>query len=303
MAGQGFTQVGIIGLGSMGSCLARRLLAAGHPVHGLDTSAETMAAHRAAGVETADSVAELVQHCAIILLALPTVEAFRGVVSELEKNERAGWIIDINTLLPAEKIAARDRLAGSGWRMLDCTISGTPEMVERNLHSFYVSGEDWQSRDVEEVIRNIAAAAFDLGEFGSAAAIKLIINHLVISHNVVAAEAMSLAIHAGLDPELVYRTVLPSAGSSRIFEVRGKMMVTEDYPTAAMYALIVDKDATLIAEMARELRHPVPMFSQAVQAHVLAMAQGWSDKDPASLCSMMEQAAGVIRASGREKPI
>jgi putative dehydrogenase len=288
--------VGVVGLGSMGGCLARRLLAAGRTVIGYDPHGPALEGFADLGGSAAADVADLAARADMLILALPSVGSFRETVETLVAHQKpGGWVLDINTLLPAEKVVARDRLAPSGWKMLDCTISGTPEMVAADTHSFYVSGGGCDTPEVAALVAQIAARAFDMGEFGNAATIKLIINHMVIAHNVVAAEAMSLAIHAGMDPARVYETVAASAGSSRIFELRGRMMVAEAYPDAAMYALIVDKDSVLIADMARELRHPVPMLSAAVQQHVSAMAQGWTGKDPASLCSMMEGQAGVTR--------
>jgi putative dehydrogenase len=290
--------IGFIGLGSMGSCLARRLLSAGRTVIGYDPSGPAMGHFTDHGGMAAGSVEEIAGRAEMLVIALPSVESFRDVVATLAGIAKpGGWIVDIDTLLPLEKAAARDRLAPSGWRMLDCTISGTPDMVAANAHSFYFSGDGRDAPEIRALVDQIGGKSFDMGDFGNAAKIKLIINHMVISHNVAAAEAMSLAVHAGMDPAIVYHTVCASAGSSRIFELRGRMMVDEDYPDAAMYALIVDKDAQLIADMARELRHPVPLFASAVQAHVLGMAQGWSGKDPASLCSVMERQAGVTRPS------
>ncbi len=294
-ASQQDAPVGVIGLGSMGSCLARRLLARGRTVIGYDPAERAMAAFTAAGGEGAEGPAAVAARARLLILALPTVESFRAVVAALGASSGPGWVLDINTLLPEEKFEARDALAATGWTAIDCSVSGTPEMVERDMHSIYFSGAGKEDEEPAALLRQLAIKLFDMGDFGNAARIKLIINHMVIAHNVVAAEAMSLAIHAGLDPAQAYETIAASAGSSRIFELRGRMMVSEDYPAAAMYALIVDKDATLIAELARTLRHPVPMFAAAVQQHVLGMAQGWADFDPASLCSMMERQAGVER--------
>lgn len=287
--------VGVIGLGSMGLCLAQRLLGQGRKVIGYDPARRAIEAFKAAGGTAAGGPAAVAAKSKLLLLALPTVESFRSVVEELAAVPGPGWVLDINTLLPEEKFEARDSLAATGWTAIDCSISGTPEMVARDAHSVYFAGAGKDDAEPATLLRQLAVKLFDMGAFGNAARIKLIINHMVIAHNVVAAEAMSLAIHAGMDPALAYETIAASAGSSRIFELRGRMMVSEDYPEAAMYALIVDKDATLIAELARTLRHPVPMLAAAVQQHVLAMAQGWADRDPASLCAMMERQAGVER--------
>ncbi|MBY8826260.1 NAD(P)-dependent oxidoreductase [Sphingomonas colocasiae] len=290
------SEIGFIGLGSMGSCLARRLLARNHRVAGFDPSPDAMRDFVAAGGHGAASIAELTAHAPALLLALSSFGAFQRVIDEIVAAPGdGGVVIDINTLSPDDKRAARDRLAGAGWRMLDCTISGTPEMVARDLHGFYVSGDAGAAQAVAPLIADIVDAPFDMGEFGNAAIIKLVINHMVVCHNVVAAEAMSLALKAGLDAETVYRTITASAGNSRIFEVRGRMMAEERYPPETMYQLIVDKDALVIAEMARTLRHPLPMFAPALQAHVGALSTRWANTDPASLCAVMEERSGVER--------
>jgi len=293
---QTLTEIGFVGLGSMGSCLAHRLLARGRAVAGHDPSEPAMRDFVAAGGRGAASVEDLAATSPVLLLALSSIEVFGGVIDQIVAAPGdGGVVIDINTLSPDDKRAARDRLAGVGWRMLDCTISGTPEMVARDLHGFFVSGDAEDARAVAPLIADIVDAPFDMGEFGNAAIIKLVINHMVVCHNVVAAEAMSLALKAGLDADTVYRTVTASAGNSRIFEIRGRMMADERYPPETMYQLIVDKDALVIAEMARTLRHPLPMFAPAVQAHVAALTTRWANTDPASLCAVMENRSGVER--------
>ena len=290
--------VGMIGLGSMGGCLAERLLGAGRAVIGHDPGERARDRFVGAGGISLDDPAAVAAEAGLLIVAVPTVEAFRAVVERIAGVPREGWILDLDTLLPEEKAAARDRLAPTGWTMLDATVSGTPEMVAADAHSLYISGDGREAPEVQALLAQLGPKVFDMGAFGNAAAIKLIINHMVIAHNVVAAEAMSLAIHAGMDPLRAYETVAASAGSSRIFELRGRMMAHGDYPDADMYALIVDKDARLIADMARELRHPVPMLAAAVQQHVLAMAEGYGGKDPASLCAMMEKQVGAVRRAG-----
>ena len=80
---------------------------------------------------------------------------------------------------------------------------------------------------------------------------KFIANLLVAIHNVSAAEALVLAMKAGLDPELAYRVVGDGAGSSRMFQVRGPMMVRGDYRDATMKVDVWQKDRAIIADFAR----------------------------------------------------
>ena len=76
-------------------------------------------------------------------------------------------------------------------------------------------------------------------------------------HNVSAAEAMVLGIKAGLEP-VVYDTLADSAGTSRIFQVRGPLMrdPTYDSPTATIRTHL--KDLSIIGAFANELNAPPP---------------------------------------------
>lgn len=281
--------IGFIGLGSMGYCLARRLIERGWPVAGHDPAPGPANAFREAGGTLAGSASELARTCPLLLVALASRDVYHKVIDEIgAAGGQGGWLLDINTLDPSEKLAARDRLAGSGWKMLDCTVSGTPVMVEKDLHSFYISGGPIDG-EVERLIADMAVKRFNVGEFGNAARIKLIVNMMVICHNVVAAEAMALGLNAGLPAELLYELITASAGTSRIFEVRGRMMVENAYPTETMYSLIADKDGPTIADFARRLRVPLTMLPPALQAHVDALTTRWAETDPASLCAVIEE--------------
>ena len=106
-----------------------------------------------------------------------------------------------------------------------------------------------------------------------------------------------MASKAGLDLQTVYDVMASSAGTSRIFEVRGPMMISGDYytnPSAKLHLLL--KTITCISQQAREIDCPTPLFSLASEIHRSALAQGHADSDPAVVCKIMEQWAGVARA-------
>ena len=125
---------------------------------------------------------------------------------------------------------------------------------------------------------------------------KYIHNLLVTIHNCSAAEAFVMASKAGLDLQTVYDVIASSAGTSRIFEVRGPMMVSGDYDTNISAKLeLLMKTIGCIAEQAREIGCPTPLFSLASEIHRSALAQGHATSDPAVVCKIMEQWAGVSR--------
>ena len=132
-----------------------------------------------------------------------------------------------------------------------------------------------------------------LGEFGNGTLMKFIANHLVTIHNVAAGEAMTLGKKAGLDPQVIYAALVDSAGSSRMFQVRGPLMVSGHYDNAAAKITTHLKDIKIISEFARELGTPLPLFAAAAQFYLAALGQGRGDQDSACVCAVSEGLAGI----------
>ncbi|WP_301297423.1 NAD(P)-dependent oxidoreductase [Prauserella halophila] len=284
--------VGVIGLGGMGTAYARRLLGRGFPVLGFDIAEGARERLHAAGGIVARNGSEVASQCEVVLTAVDTVTAFDSVVDEILSSRGTGWVIDTNTVSRRQKERVRQALARVGWSMLDCTVSGSPAMVLNDTYSFFVSGGVDSTCCVGRVIDCLASKVFDLGEFGNASTMKLIINHLLMVHNAAAAEAMSLGRKAGLPPSLIYDAVTSSGGSSRMFEIRGKAMAEDRHPAGTALELLVDKDGVAIADLARSLRHPAPVFAAAYQAHMIGLAQGWGSLDPSAMSAVYESLSG-----------
>jgi 3-hydroxyisobutyrate dehydrogenase-like beta-hydroxyacid dehydrogenase len=80
-----------------------------------------------------------------------------------------------------------------------------------------------------------------------------------------------------------------------MLEVRGPMMVKNDYSEAAMKVSVWQKDMTVIADFARKLECPTPLFSATTPIYLAAMAQGHGDADTASVCAVLEEMAHHAR--------
>jgi putative dehydrogenase len=108
-------------------------------------------------------------------------------------------------------------------------------------------------------------------------------------HNVSTAEAFVLGKKAGLDPQVVYDVIAEGAGGSRMFAVRGPMMVAGDYSDATMKVKTWQKDVQIIGDFLREVDCPAPLFNAAAPFYNAAMAMGLADADTAAVCQVLEQ--------------
>ena len=197
----------------------------------------------------------------------------------------------------AVKKAALAGLAGSGCTMLDCPVSGTGAQAAKKDLVVFGSGDPDAFEAARPALEGMSRKQVFLGEFGKGSAMKFLANHLVNIHNVAAAEAFTLAAKAGIDPSTLFETLQDSAGSSRMFQIRGPLMVAGRYdqPTARIDMFM--KDLHIIGEFAAGLNCPVPLFSASTQLYHSAMSQGLAGEDTAAVLRVLEGMAGVRRVS------
>jgi len=290
------TTVGMVGLGIMGSAISTNLLAAGFAVVGCDIDPGRVSDFVEKGGRAAATPSEAVADADVAILSMPSIAAFEDVVGGLTASGRGGLVvIDTSTLPIAVKEDARDSLAASDITLMDCPLSGTGAQALTKDIAVYASGEAADYERCVPVFVGFARAHYRIGRFGDGSRMKFIANHLVAIHNVAAAEAFVLGMKAGLDAETIYRVISDGAGTSRMFEVRGPMMVEGNYDGATMKNEVWQKDMSIIGAFAKELDCPVPLFAASGEIYAAAMAQGHGVRDTAAVCAVMEAMAGVMR--------
>ena len=186
-------------------------------------------------------------------------------------------------------------MARSGVTLLDCPINGTGAQARNKDIAVYGSGGQAAFERSRPVLRGFARDHYYLGEFGNGSRMKYIANLLVHINNVASAEALVLGMKAGLDPQMVYDVIKDGAGNSRIFELRGPMMVAGEYEPATMKMDVWQKDVAVINDFATELDCPTPLFSTSTDFYRAGMSQGLGAMDTAAVCKIMEQFADYKR--------
>ena len=296
--GPGDLTVGMVGLGIMGSAMAGNLLADGFDVVGYDPVAEKVRAFADAGGRPAGSEREVAAGAEVVLISVASVAALQAVVRPdgLPAGAHDALVVaETGTMPLAVKEQARDALAGVGVPLLDCTLSGTGAQAARRDLVVYGSGDRDAFERARVVFDVIARSVHHLGEFGMGSKMKYIANLLVSIHNLSTAEAFVLARKGGLDLEQMFEVISDGVGSSRVFDVRGPMMVEGRYSPPQATVRMFMKDVAVIGEYAAQVGAPTPLFSAAAAYYNAAMGQGLAEEDPAALCAVLEGMAGAPR--------
>ncbi|MGD2126462.1 MAG: NAD(P)-dependent oxidoreductase [Desulfobacteraceae bacterium] len=292
-------KIGMIGLGIMGSAMSANLLKADFSVLGHDIVPERVEDLVNRGGAAAASCREVADNSEVVITSLPSIEALQDVVfgkDGLLAGAKEGLIvIETSTLTLEAKQEAYEGAKAVGMDVLDCPLSGTGAQAARKDIVVYASGNQEICEKCLPVFNGISRANYYVGEFGMGTKMKFVANLLVTIHNVSAAEAFVLGMKAGLDPEMILKVIRDGGGTSRMFEVRGPLMVAGKYNEPTMKVDMHQKDIKIITAFANELQCPTPLLSAAAQIYTTALANGRAKQDTASVCAVLEEMAGLRR--------
>jgi 3-hydroxyisobutyrate dehydrogenase-like beta-hydroxyacid dehydrogenase len=284
-------KVGVIGLGIMGSAMSANLAKKGFKVSGYDPLPKARAALKRAGGFPVDSVSQIRNK--VIITSLPSASALHSVCKAID--QKGAIVIETSTLPIADKVKARDILKKKGITLLDCPLSGTGAQAKVGDLVVFGSGDRSAFSKTRSTLRGFSRGHHYLGEFGNGSKMKYVANLMVAIHNVSAGEAFALGIKAGLSPKAIFEVQANSAGTSRMFQVRGPMMVKGRYDDVTMKNEVWQKDMKIIGDYARRLGVATPTFKASAGVYKAAMAQGFGKQDTGAVCAVLEKLSGIRR--------
>jgi 3-hydroxyisobutyrate dehydrogenase-like beta-hydroxyacid dehydrogenase len=206
--GEGET-VGLIGLGTMGSAIAARLVAQGQllTIFDVDDAAMQRVLKSAPQAHCATSIEDVARRCSIVLCSLAHPDILADVVTGPAglRNYLApnSIVVDVSTSGPSAVQKCEAQLRGAGCSMVDAAIARGPAAALRGELIFMVGGDADPISRVEPVLNHLAVRIVRCGPLGSGQAIKLANNLVACANLAVIAEAYDLAKSHGCDPKLL----------------------------------------------------------------------------------------------------
>ena len=226
-------RVGVVGLGAMGSGIARSLRRAGLTVHVYDVRAEAAAAFAAEGGVACATLAEMARACDVIVSVVVNAQQTEavlfgdgGLAGELQPGS---VFVMCSTVDPNWSVALEARLQALGLHYLDAPISGGAAAAAGQM-TMMTAGSAAAYAACEGVLEAMAGKVYRLGDRAGAGSKVKIINQLLAGvHIAAAAEAMALGLREGVDADALYEVITHSAGNSWMFENRMAHVLAGDY--------------------------------------------------------------------------
>lgn len=296
--------IAVIGLGIMGSRLARRLLDAGMTVRGYDIDPDRMAAFVDAGGAAGSSPADAAEGCELVVLSLLTSDISRevclGPAGIRSTVARPLLVLDATTGRPADSMEIAGELRNAGVDYADMTVSGNAAVAERGELVVMLGGTDEAYARAEPVMRAIGRSSHHVGPVGAGARMKLIVNHVLAVNRAALAEGLVAAELAGLDLGTTLEVLADGVAYSRAMDLWGPRMVAGDHERPNARLRQSHKDSRLIAEHAHEVGAPAE-FIELVESYLgEGVAGGLGDKDNSSVIEVIRRRAGIGRIPDTE---
>ena len=268
--------VGMIGLGLMGTALTERLLAAGYTVWVHNRTREKAQPLVALGARWADNPLAV---CDRVLISLYTTDTVEEVLDRLADGLRPGQIlIDTTTGDPEQTARLGVRLAGRGVQYLDAPISGSSEQTRQGEVTAVVGGPREAFDACRDLFESCTAKTIYAGPCGSGAKMKLVSNLVLGLNRAALAEGLVFAQAIGLDAEAALQVLMNTMAYSKIMDTKGRKMVEGDFRTQARLSQHL-KDIRLILEAAAASGQALPLSEAHYRLLEAAEAAGFGDAD------------------------
>ena len=276
-------QIGIAGLGLLGSALAHRLVQAGYSPKGYDIDPDKIAALAKAGgiAATLDEVA----HCDVVLLAVFDTSQVEDVVTNAVLPALTGVpkiVLCASTCDPDRIAALSETVSARGLTLVETPVSGSSAQVRNGDGVGLLGGNKDAIDGVADIVDALYPKWFYMGPVGNGGRAKLAINHMLGLNRLVLAEGLVFAQALGLDPAALLEVARQSAAYSQVMDIKGPKMVSGDYaPQGFIHQSL--KDFKLIIEQAGKRGQEMPLATLNAEVLAACVSRGESERDNAAV--------------------
>ncbi len=290
-------EAGLIGLGRMGTGIAKSLLRSGHRLTVFNRTRERAELLRADGANVARSVAEACQS-GVVLTMISDDAALEALVfgeDAIRASLRAGGLhVSLSTI----SVALSDRLAAehtkAGQQFVAAPVFGRPEAAESAKLSVVAAGPSASVQRCKPLFESMGPKLLVVGERPSMAnVVKLSGNFLIATVLESLAEALTFARKSGVDPGVLLDFLTTTMFTAPVYKSYGELIVQGKHEPAGFALPLGLKDLRLVLQAAESAGVPMPIASVLRDRFITALARGNQDKDWSVIGRVAAEDAGL----------
>ena len=263
-------KTGVIGLGDMGSGIAKNLIASGFGVTGLDLSPDRMAAFEAMGGSPAKTVTEVgAASDAVFVMVMNGDQAKAVILGEdgLVSHMAPGGVVLLTaTIKPREAREIGAAMEGSGIALIDSPVSGGFPGAQGGTLTMMAAGSDAALEAARPVMEAVAGTIHRVGSRpGDGQTVKACLQSLIGSIFGATFEAAALAAKAGIKGQVLYDVISTSGAGCGVANTALANIIDRRFTDTGSHIATMHKDLTIVLDLARDLGVPLFTASTAMQ--------------------------------------
>jgi glyoxylate/succinic semialdehyde reductase len=275
-----------LGLGEMGSRMAKNLAKKGFGLRVWNRThvkvEELLSAVDSLDVRAAQSPKACVQSADVVVTMVSDRAALEAVLAGPE-GVLAGLspgavVVDMSTIGRAAALAMASAVRAVGGRFLDAPVSGSVGPAERGELVALVGAEPDDLEDARPALEAMCKGIVHAGPVGQGAALKVVLNALGSFHLVAFTSMLVVGQKAGLSREAILDAFTSGAFASPTYVHKKQKVLLRDYSPEFSLALTL-KDASLAADLQREVGLEIPAFSEIRRELEEAVREGLGPED------------------------
>ena len=276
-------KIGFIGLGSMGTPMAKNLLEAGYHLQVYNRTL-SKADEFGDGITKCKTPAEAADGVSAIITMLSEDDVVKGAVlgddGILKTLPKGAVHISMSTISPdtAQLLSAKHQDAGCCY--VAAPVFGRPEAAAAKKLWICISGDQASKDKARPILENLGQGIIDFGESaGGANVVKIAGNFMIMASLEMMAEAFTLAEKNGLDRAKVSEFFGSTLFNTPIFQNYGKAIANKQYQPVGFKSKLGYKDARLAFKLSQQSQAPMPIATAVHNRLLTAVAKGWGETD------------------------
>ena len=287
-----------VGLGAMGSRLAKRLLDAGYTLTGYNRTAEKARALADSGMKLATTPREAAAAADVVFTMVTDNDALRavsyGADGVLAGLRGGATLVEMSTVGPDVTRELGEAVAARGAIMLDAPVSGSTVSVEQGVASIQVGGDAAALERVRPYLAVMGPNGIThVGPLGIAKAMKVATNLGVAVQILAFCEAVALAEKSGITREAAVEALMRSVIASPLVKYRGPFVLGKMAEHVSFPVPMIQKDLQLALDQARAVGVPLPLTALTQEWMTRARAMGLGDYDFAVVFDVFAAMSGL----------
>src|SRR6058998_702012 len=280
--------IGFVGVGRMGSNMARRLKESGYPIAAVYdvNAAVAQSLAQELGCEACADLRQVTKLSDVIITVVTDDKAMKKIYTGgLLSRSKGKLFINCATITPAVHVWVEGKAEKAGAQSLEaCMASSITQAREGTLY-LMLGGKQEVFERAKPILEKLSASMRYVGAAGKAAEVKALVNMVMNINTAGLAEGLGLGAALGLDLAMLREVFSQTGAASRVLETDGEDMQNREH-TCFFSAAHAAKDSGIALNLARSLGLDLPLARATKEQYDRMIVEGLGELDKSGVAEL-----------------